>query len=230
MDDFLRVNFWEMILRASCTFFVLLILARLLGKKQLSQLTYFNYVTGITIGSIAADIVGNSETPFFNGLISLVWWVILTIFIGYIGLKSSKARVLFDGQPTILIKEGKILKKALQRTHLNLDDLSMMLRKKDVFSLQEVHYAILEPDGQFSVLKKELKQTVTKEDMNIPTSTFTYLPSEIISDGKIVKKNLIELNLTEKWVHDELKKHGIQTIQEVFYAEIQKDGSLFINK
>ncbi len=226
----MKVNFWEMSLRASLSFFVLLILARLLGKKQLSQLTYFNYVTGITIGSITADIAGRSETPFLNGLISLVWWCALTIFIGYVGLKSSKARILFDGQPTIVIKEGKILKKALQRTHLNLDDLSMMLRKKDVFSLQDVHYAILEPDGQFSILKKEFKQNITKEDMNIPTSTFTYLPSEIISDGKIVKKNLIELNLTEKWVHDELKKHGIQTIQEVFYAEIQKDGSLFINK
>ncbi|MBY9079431.1 DUF421 domain-containing protein [Paenibacillus sp. HN-1] len=230
MDDFMRVSFWEMTLRSITSFFVLLLFARLLGKKQLSQLTFFNYVTGITIGSIAADISAESETPFFNGLIALVWWFILTILIGYTGLKSSKARILFDGQPTIVVKEGKILKKALLRTRLNIDDLTMMLREKNVFSFQEVHYAILEPNGQISVLKKEYQQAVTKEDMNIRTPAFTYLPSEIISDGKIVQKNLRELNLTESWVHDELKKQGVQSEREVFYAEIQKDGSLFINK
>lgn len=128
------------------------------------------------------------------------------------------------------MKEGKILKKALLRARLNIDDLTMMLREKNVFSFQEIHYAILEPNGQISVLKKEYQQAVTKADMNIRTPAFTYLPSEIISDGKIVQKNLRELNLTESWVHDELKKQGIQSEREVFYAEIQKDGSLFINK
>lgn len=229
MDEFLQVNFWEMILRATLSFVVLLALARFLGKKQLSQLTFFNYVTGITIGSIAADIAGESETPFFNGLISLLWWSILTILVGYLGLKSSKLRILFDGQPSIVIKEGKILKKSLQATRLNLDDLSMMLREKDVFSVQDVHYAILEPNGQLSILKKEYQQTVTKGDMNISTPAFTFLPSEIISDGKLVIKNLNELNLNKAWVLNELNKHGIQSVEEVFYAEIQKDGTLFIN-
>lgn len=102
MDDFMKVSFWEMTLRSITSFFVLLLFARLLGKKQLSQLTFFNYVTGITIGSIAADISAESETPFFNGFISLVWWFILTILIGYIGLKSSKARILFDGHLLLL--------------------------------------------------------------------------------------------------------------------------------
>ncbi len=230
INEFLRVSFFEMILRATLSFFVLLLLARLLGKKQLSHLTYFNYITGITIGSIAAVICADSETPFLNGFISLVWWSILTILIGYIGLKSSKTRILLDGQPTIVVKQGKILKEALQGTRLNLDDLSMMLREKNVFSIQDVHYAIIEPNGQLSVLKKEYQQAVTKGDMNIPTSSLTYLPSEIISDGQIVKKNLKELNLTEKWVDDELKKNGIKSVREVFYAEIKKDGSLYINK
>ena len=150
--------------------FCIIVISTASWKKQLSQLTYFNYVTGITIGSIAADIAGEGETPF------------------------------------------------------------LMLREKNVFSKQDVHYAILEPNGQLSVLKKEYQQAVTKGDMNITTSTFTYLPSEIISDGKIVVKNLKELNLTKQWVLDELKKHGIQSVREVFYAEIQKDGSLYTNK
>lgn len=230
MSDFVHVDFWEMILRSTLSFAIILVMTRLLGKKQLSHLTFFNYVTGITIESIAANIVSGSEIPFSNGLISLIWWSVLTIIVGFIGLKSSKTRIFIDGQPTILIRDGKILKEALQGTRLNLDDLSMLLRKKDVFSTQDVHYAILEPDGELSVLKKEYQQTITKGDMNIPIPAFMCFPSEIITDGKIVKKNLGELKLNETWVRDELQKKGIKSVEEVFYAEIQKDGSLFINK
>ncbi|MGA8941171.1 MAG: hypothetical protein WB502_00350 [Thermoactinomyces sp.] len=114
MDEFLVIDFWEMTLRTFITFLVLLVLARILEKKQLSHLTFFNYIAGITIGSIAADIAGESKTPFFNGLVSLIWWVILTIFVGYIGLKSNKARILPDGQPTIVIKKTKFRKKLLK--------------------------------------------------------------------------------------------------------------------
>ncbi|MBB3114739.1 uncharacterized membrane protein YcaP (DUF421 family) [Paenibacillus phyllosphaerae] len=230
MDDFMKLDFWEMIVRTTLSFLILLALARILGKKQLSQLTFFNYVTGITIGSIAADIAGESETPFLNGLTSLIWWSLLTIAVGYIGLKSSKARILVDGQPTIVIKEGRILKNALRATRLNLDDLSMMLREKGVFSMLDVHYAILEPNGELSILKKEYKQPVTKGDLSIPTPTFSFLPSEVISDGKIVKKNLDELNITETWVMEQLNNHGIASIEDVFYAELQQDGTLFVNK
>ncbi|MDR0268071.1 MAG: DUF421 domain-containing protein [Paenibacillus sp.] len=219
-----------MILRTTFTFFVLLTLTRLIGEKQLGHLTFFDYVTGITIGSVAAEIVVRKDTPFFNGMISLIWWVILAILISYVSLKSSKARVLMDGQPKIIIKEGKIMRETLKSTRLNMDDLSMMLREKDVFSIQDVRYAILEPDGKISVLKKEFKQPITKGDLNIPTPIFTNLPSGIISDGKIVKKNLKELNLDEHWLYQELQNKGIHSADEVFYAEVQSDGSLFVDR
>ncbi|WP_028595279.1 DUF421 domain-containing protein [Paenibacillus assamensis] len=230
MNDFAHVDFWEMIIRATAAFVIILSVTRFLGKKQLSHLTFFNYVTGITIGSIAADIAGETETPFFNGVVSIVWWSVLTILVGFIALKSTKVRILLDGEPTILIKRGKIMKQALYSSRLNLDDLSMMLRENNVFSTKDVNYAILEPDGRLSVLMKEAQQQVTKADMNIAPRKFVYLPSEIIADGKIVYKNLKELNLTEVWVHNELKKHGIRSVEEVLYAEIQQDGSLFIDK
>ncbi|MFD0711220.1 DUF421 domain-containing protein [Paenibacillus sp. GCM10027626] len=230
MNEFLQFDFWEMILRSTVTFIILLVIARLLGKKQLSQLTFFNYITGITIGSIAADIAGKSKVPFFNGLASIVWWSLLSILIEYIGLKSSKLRILLDGEPTIVIKNGKILRKSLYRSRLNLDDLSMLLREKDVFSMQDVDYAVLEPDGKLSILKKESQQTVTKEDLKIKPAQAKYMPSEIISDGKIVFKNILELNLSEEWLMNELHKNGFKSVDEVFYAEVQKGGSLFISK
>ncbi|SHE88022.1 Uncharacterized membrane protein YcaP, DUF421 family [Seinonella peptonophila] len=229
MGGWFHVHFWEMTLRAVISFVVLLMLARILGKVQISQLTFFNYITGITIGSMAADIAAESQTPFLNGLISLIWWSILTILVGYISLKSTKGRILLDGQPSILIKQGVIMEDVLKANRLNLDDLSMLLREKSVFSLKDVDYAILEPDGKLSVLKKVTQQSVTKQDIQI-SSHSKYLPSEIISDRKIVEKNLKELGLDQSWVLRELRKQGIQSIDEVFYAEIQADGSLLIQK
>ena len=229
MFEFSMEAVGQMLFRATAAFGVLLTLARILGRKQLSQLTFFNYVTGITIGSIAADLAGEIEPSFTNAITGIIWWSVLSIIFEYIGLKSAKARVVLDGQPTIVIKDGKIIKKALQRTRLNIDDLSMVLRIKDVFSMKDVHYAILEPNGKLSVLKNETMQPATKKDIQAPATEFRYIPTEIISDGKIVYKNLQELNLDETWVLQQLKRQGFHSPKEIFYAEIQTDGSLYIN-
>lgn len=224
-----EVNFWEMILRTTISFASLLFLARLLGKKQLSQLTFFHYITGITIGSIAAEIASQKETPFIDGLISLIWWSILTMLMSYISLKSSKARILFDDEPTILIKDGKLSVKSLKSTRMHMDDLLMMLREQSIFSIQDVHYAVLETNGELSVFKKPAQQEATKQDVKADVSLPVYMPTEIISDGKIVQKNLLELDLDEDWVMKKLRKQGIDSVDDVFYAQLQTNGSLYIN-
>ncbi|MEK4487555.1 DUF421 domain-containing protein [Psychrobacillus sp. FSL H8-0484] len=225
----LEVNFWEMILRTTISFAVLLFLARLLGKKQLSQLTFFNYITGITIGSIAAEIASQKETPFIDGLLSLIWWTLLTILMSWISLKSSRARVLLDDEPTILIKDGKLSVKSLKSTRMHMDDLLMMLREQSIFSIQDVHYAVLETNGELSVFKKPNQQEATKQDVKADVSLPVYMPREIISDGKIVQKNLLELDLDEEWVMRKLRKQGIDSVEDVFYAQLQTNGSLYIN-
>jgi len=225
----LEVNFWEMIIRTTISFAVLLFLARLLGKKQLSQLTFFNYITGITIGSIAAEIASQKETPFIDGLISLIWWTLLTILMSWISLKSSRARVFLDDEPTILIKDGKLSVKSLKSTRMHMDDLLMMLREQSIFSIQDVHYAVLETNGELSVFKKPNQQEATKQDVKADVSLPVYMPSEIISDGKIVQKNLLGLDLDEEWVMRKLRKQGIDSVEDVFYAQLQTNGSLYIN-
>jgi uncharacterized membrane protein YcaP (DUF421 family) len=224
------ISLTEIIYKTTLTFFALFLLTRLLGKKQLSHLTFFNYVTGITIGSIAANIISNLDKPYLPDLIGMVWWYILTALLGYIGLKFGSLRSLIDGQPTIVIKKGSIVKKALKKSELNMDDLSMMLREQNVFSILEVDYAILEPDGKLSVLKKPQKQQAVKEDLKLPASELIYLPSEIIVDGKVVKKNLKELGLDENWFKDQLMLQNINSEKEVLYAEIQGDGKLYIER
>lgn len=220
----------SIILRTTLAFFVLMILTRLLGKKQMSQMTYFNYITGITIGSLTANIISTSSESITDEITGLLWWVFLVLLIAYITLKSSKLRIIIDGQPTILIRKGKLLKNTLKSTRLNLDDLSMMLRTKDIFSIADVDYAILEPNGQITVLKKQAKLNVTRADINIPTVDPVYLPSEIITDGKVVKRNLEEFGLTYDWLKSQLKTMGIDNIEDVFYAEILGDGKLYVDR
>ena len=229
IDELLDIHLWETLFRTTISFIVLLILARLMGKKQISQLTFFHYVTGITIGSIAAEIAAQQETPFVDGIIAMIWWAMLTLLMSYIALKSKRARVILDDQPTIVIYEGKIIEEAMKKSRLHLNDLNMMLREQSIFSIKDVQYALLETNGNLSVMKKAGQEPATKKDVNAPAPEPKYLPSEIISDGKIVKKNLTELNLTEEWVYEQLKKQGIGKVEQVFYAEIQTDGSLHID-
>nr|WP_315074257.1 DUF421 domain-containing protein [uncultured Clostridium sp.] len=196
----------------------------------MSHLTFFNYITGITIGSIAANMIHETEENFGDDFIALIFWCVLTFLVGFIGLKSGKLRQIIDGQPTIVIKKGIILKNALKSSHLNLDDLSMLLRRQNIFSLKEVEYAILEPNGNLSVMKKPQDQQITKSDMNIAVPIPKYLPSEIISNGKIIRHNLEELNLSEDWLNDQLKMQNVSTLKDILYAELQSDGTLFLQK
>lgn len=217
-------------LRTLLGFCVLLFLTRILGKKQLSQMTFFTYITGIALGNIAGDMVVHRDIKLIDGVTGLILWAMLSLTVEYISLKSSKARVLLDGEPTIVIKNGKILEKALASNKLNMDDLSMLLRTKNIFSVKDVDYAVLEPNGQLSVLKKVENEPVTQKDAHILPPPRQYIPTELVVDGKIVRRNLQELNLSQEWLDNQLKMSGVDSIEEVFFVELQSDGSLYIDK
>lgn len=223
-------GYLQVVVQTIISFFVLLTLTRFLGKKQLSHLTFFNYVTGITIGSMAANMVVLKTIVYTKFLVSLIVWCALTTLISYIALKSGKARTLLDGQPTIVIKKGKIDRKALANTKINIDDLTMMIRQYQVFSITEIDYAILEPNGMLSILKKPEFQGTQRIDLKIFPSPPSFIPIEIITDGKLLTKNFLEVGKSREWLDNELKKENIQSIEEVFYAEIQPNGKIFIQK
>lgn len=222
-------GFLETAVRTLLGFSVLLFLTRLIGKKQLGQLNIFTYITGIAIGSMAGEMVIHRDVNLWEGMLSLFIWSALVFAVEIISLKSAKARVLLDGEPTIVIKKGQIVEKALQKQRLNLDDLSMLLRTNEVFSILDVEYAILEPNGDLSVMKKSIKDSVTKEDLAIPVQAGGYLPTEIIVDGLVVYANLRELGFSEHWLADQLKISGVSQ-RDVLYAELQRDGSLYIQR
>ncbi|MEG0471734.1 MAG: DUF421 domain-containing protein [Solibacillus sp.] len=225
----MEINFMEMILRTTFSFFAILLLARIIGKKQISQLTFFHYVTGITFGSIASEISAQAETPFLDGLIALIWWTVLTIFVTFITFKSKKARVLFDDRPMIVIQSGVILNDNLEKARLHMDELTMLLREQSIFSLDEVLHAIFETNGELTVLKRAPMREATKEDVKIATPAPQFMPTELISDGKVIVKNLNELNLTEEWLLKKLSKKNIDSVKDVYYAQILENGSLYIS-
>lgn len=225
----MELNLFEMLVRSTCAFFAILLLARIIGKKQLSQLTFFHYVTGITFGSIAAEISAHVETPFLDGLASLIWWTVLTLIVTFLSLKSKKARILFDDKPIIVIENGQIIPHHLKKSRLHTDELAMLLREQSIFSFDDVHYAVFETNGQLSVLKKPAARTATKQDVKADVSTPPLFPVELISDGVILYENLQEYDLTEDWLLKKLRNKNIQQAADVYYAQLLENGSLYVS-
>lgn len=222
-------NFFEMIMRATGAFIVLLIMTRLMGRKQLSQLTFFNYITGISLGTLAASIASDTNVNYINGLTSLIWWSLLTMIVGFISLKSSDARIIIDGQPVIVIKKGKILEKELGKLRMNMDDLSMLLREQKVYSIKDVENAIFEANGKLSIMLKPDQQPITKQDQNILSVQPKYMPTTLVTDGKVVDKNLQANGITLDWLTNQLNASGL-SVEDVFFVELQVDGTLYIDK
>jgi uncharacterized membrane protein YcaP (DUF421 family) len=221
----------ELVLRLSIAFITLIVLTRIMGRKEISQMTFFNFVSAISIGTLGASLAIDSSISIRNGLIALIAWSAFTIITGFLDIKSPKFRLAVEGQPVIVIKNGKIMDKALRKVRLDLDALNTLLRKKNVFSVSDVNYAIFEIDGTLSVMIKEPKQPLTKSDMNIQQKNDSAFPmsTSVISDGKMNEENLEKLNLDKLWLEKELKISGINSITDVFYAEVKSDGTLYID-
>lgn len=217
-------------IRTLIGFAILLLFTRLTGKKQLSQITIFTYITGITLGSMIGEMVIHGGAEFWEELIGVTLWGIFSFIVEYVGLKIPFMRVVLDSEPTIVIKRGVIQVKELRKMRLNMDDLTMLLREKDVFTVRDVWYAILEPHGELSIVKKAAKQPVLIENIGVQAQNPSYLPCELITDGKLITKNLSEFGKTEVWLTQELFKQGITSIKQVFYAELSEDGMLFAQK
>nr|WP_330218400.1 DUF421 domain-containing protein [Sporosarcina globispora] len=226
----LTVN--ETILRVTISFLVLFLLARVMGRKEIGQMTFFNWATAIGIGSIAGNLAVNESTLIKDGVIALIVWTLFTIILDMIDLKSKQGRLVTTGDPLIVIKAGRIIEGALKKSRVDLDELQALLRQKDVFSFKDVDYAILETNGELSVLKKESEQPVTKMDLIISSSKMVHipLPAEVISDGKVNTDNLSKLQLDKSWLDQELQKANIQSVEDVFFAQVQQDGTLYIDR
>ncbi len=207
---------------------VLFILARIMGKKQISQLTFFDYVVGISIGSVAAAVSIEDNVTLKEGIISMIIWAAFPLILSFAASKSMIARRVLDGTPTILIQNGKIIEKNLYKVKFTVNDLLEELRVKDIFYIDDVEFALLETSGKISILKKSDKQTVTNSDL-VLTSAYQGLCANVIIDGKFMKDNIAMLKIDEAWILSELKKRGIPSIKSILLATYDSNGNLHID-
>ncbi len=224
MDKYIIQLIWEV----PIIFIALLLLTRLQGKKAISQLTYFDYITGIILGDIAAVPLVDETVPVTRALVSLALFGGLSILASFLGTKFRKVRLLAEGEPVAVIKEGKILERNLEKIRLDLDNLRMLLRKKDVFSVADVEFAVMETDGCLSVMKKSPQGTPTRKDLGLKVKQEK--PGiELIIDGVIDEQKLAEVKMTKKDLQNLLKQRKVKDIKEVSYLEITGDGKIFID-
>lgn len=223
------LHYIEVLLQTLLAFTAIMIYARLLGKQQIGQLTFFEYVNGITLGSIAAVMCSDVE-PEHTGLhfFALTIFAALTYLMGFLSIRSRPVRKLVTGEATIVVHNGKILEDNMRKMNYNLDELSMQLREQNIFKIEDVEYAILEPDGHLSVLPKSQKRPLTPADLNIATR-YEGLSSELVVDGEIVFQNLQQNNLTVDWLRDQISSRGVTDLKQIAYAAINTDGSLYLD-
>lgn len=170
----------NILFRTIIAFGMLLVIARVLGKPILSNMTFFDFVTGISLGAIAANLAFNLKVEFWHTFNSLLVFAATAYIISVISIRSRKARKWFTGSPTILIEGGKILEKNMKHVKYSLDSLMQSLREKDIFDLEEVEYVSLENNGKISVMKKAPYRNVTRKDMKMKQSSEENFPIELI--------------------------------------------------
>lgn len=206
----------------------LFILTRIMGKKQIAQLSFFDYVIGISIGSIAAQAAVDPNIHYTQGLTGLLVFTLFAIVVSYISIKSYKGRKLLDGSPSILIKNGEIIESGLRKNKLSVNDLLEECRQKNVFDIKNIEYAILETNGKLSILLSSSHQPLTPKDMNLNVD-YQGLCTNIIIDGKVLDDHLKMINASKKWLCTELSKKGINNYTDILLAYIDSAGNLNIH-
>ena len=219
----------QIFLRSIFAFGLAFIMARLLGRKLISQMTFFDFLVGISLGTLTASLALGTRYTIAGAMTGLVTFSLLTITMGFLSIKSFKARKLFESEPVVVVSNGRIVDQNMKKIRYDLDSLMMHLRHKNVFNVGDVEFAILETDGKISVELKSQKQPVTPSDLNIPTQ-YKGLMKELIVDGNVMEENLTKINLSKEWLEDKLKNKGINSPNVVFFAGLDTTGNLYVSQ
>ena len=212
-------EFISVTIRAISSLITLFLVTKLLGKKQVSQLSLFDYVIGISIGNFAAEMTINLESNEINGIWAVILFGIFAYVISVLTMKSIRLRRFFMGTPTVIIQEGKILEGNLKKVKFDINDMLEEIREQGYFDISQIEYAIMEADGKFSILPKSEYRPLTTKDMNLKTSK-EGLCANVIIDGKIMKNNLDLCNKNEEWLLKQLKVKGYSDLENILLATV----------
>lgn len=222
MSDFLNICF-----RTILVLVILFFITKMMGKKQISELNFFDYVVGITIGSIAADISLDIEKNMIAGIAALFIYGFISYIISFVSIKSILARRFFIGVPTVLVEKGKIIESGLKKSKIDVNDLLMVARENGYFNLDEIDYALMEVNGNISFLPKEKEKPVTKKDMKIKCNNEGLTVNAII-DSKYMANNMKAINKDKEWLDHELKVNGYDNYDNILLATIDNNYKVTI--
>lgn len=213
------------LIRSIFLYIIVLIVMRLMGKREIGQLQPFELAISIMIADLAAIPMSDTGIPITNGIIPILGLLVMHLLISIINIKSLKARELLCGRPTILIYRGKIDEKALKKERFTINELEERLRGNNVFNLGDVEYAILETSGQISVIQKPEKRNTIPQDFNI-TPEYEGIPYDLVVDGKIMYENLKKIDKKEDWLRKEVKKFNIN-VEDALIVTYDGKGQIF---
>ena len=223
------MDIFILIIKSAISIIILFLLTKILGKKTINQLNIFDYVIGISIGNIVAEISLNPDLNFINGIIAMIVYTIISILATYSTTKSIVLRRLISGIPTVIIENGKIIEKGLKKSKLDINDFLEEARLNGYFDISEIEYAIMEANGRVSFLPKSQYKPLTSKDLKIKKS-YQGLCSNLIIDGKIMANNLKYIKKDITWLKNRLEKLGYKNLENIILATCNSKEELVVYK
>lgn len=230
IKDIVNTNWYEVLIitqRAIFSLITLYLVTKLIGKKQVSELSLFDYVISISIGNFAAEMTMNLDTQSINGFVSVVTFGLIGTLVSILTMKSISLRRFFMGTPTIIIDNGKFVYKNMKRTKIDMNDFLQTARIAGYFDINQIKYALMEANGQISFLPKEEYLPVTNKNMKLNIQK-EGLCANVIIDGKIMEKNLSKIKKDEKWLVKSLDVKGYKNVNEILLATVDINEKLTV--
>lgn len=206
-----------------------MIVLRLMGKKELAQVTPLDFVYALILGGIIEESLYDATVPVYEMLFSIFLWALLIFVLEKFALKSRRFKSISQGDPQLLINEGHLDRKVMDENNMDVDEVRMLLRMKDVFSLSQVKYGILEESGELSVMKYAREEAPTRAEIMKEYSE-NVLPELLIDGGKVEHQRLKNINRDESWLRENIKKETGADLEDVFFAEWDEENGFFIQK
>ncbi|OCL26621.1 hypothetical protein U472_11605 [Orenia metallireducens] len=216
----------NLLLRTIFVYFLTLGALRLMGKREVGELTPFDLVVSLMIAELGVIVIEQRNTNLIDAVIPLVTLASIELIVSYLSLKNSTIRRLINGTPSILIRNGKIDETEMRKSRYSIHDLLMQLHENSIFNPSDVEFAILETSGDLTVIPKSQHRGLTPNDLGIATK-YEGIPTLLITDGEINYNGLDKVNLDEAWLLKELKKRGIEDFKDVMLAVLETDGELY---
>ncbi|OPA78632.1 hypothetical protein BVG16_12275 [Paenibacillus selenitireducens] len=221
-------QFFEILIRSVAGFGIMMVIARILGKATISQMTYHDFVAAITLGALTANFAFNVTMSTWQILVALLTFGGIAYLLMVLAMKSRMLRKWISGQPTVIMQNGKILESNMRKLKMTLDMLNQELREKNIFNIEEVEYAVLELNGKITVLRKEEYLPVLRKDLNLQAGMRQSFPVELIMDGEIIDDNLKQNGIEKEWLLSQVKMRGF-SINNIDYAVKSANGHLYFD-